>query len=240
MDEDNFCIRQLSQLDWDSVVSLHNESFPLQYPDSFFQLSCRMRLPRQQPVITLGIYTTNPQPELLGCAVAKLVSDIDAPFPLQNLPPANTPTVLMYLMTIAVRPDHRARGLGLRLLSATEHAAAHQGAVGSWLHVMDVNRTALRFYTVSAHYQPVGTICDYYTLKDRVHGGIMMGKRFGPMSDGLEHLPLPALPLRLTPSLGQRVLRVLGLLRRDLCRPPSGHIVEEVTPLLQVEVEPEE
>jgi ribosomal-protein-alanine N-acetyltransferase len=65
------------------------------------------------------------------------------------------------ILTFAVRPERRRRGLGGRLLAAAEAAAAAAGAASMFLEVGEANRAARCLYA-AAGYQPVGRRRAYY------------------------------------------------------------------------------
>lgn len=68
------------------------------------------------------------------------------------------------LLLIGVRPDHRGRGLGRKLMKHFELDARSRGATHIFLE-MRTNNPAEKLYR-SCGYLPVGTRKDYYCLKD--------------------------------------------------------------------------
>lgn len=69
------------------------------------------------------------------------------------------------LLSLGVAPEHRARGVGMRLLKATMARAAAAGARSLFLEVAEDNRPALRLYR-GAGLEPVGRRPDYYENAD--------------------------------------------------------------------------
>jgi len=65
------------------------------------------------------------------------------------------------LMTLAVRPDSRRKGIGRTLLSGFEHAAAARGVSEIYLEVAETN-TAARALYAAAGYVSAGFRRDYY------------------------------------------------------------------------------
>lgn len=66
------------------------------------------------------------------------------------------------LLTIAVHPEARRRGIGGALLAAYHDAAARRGALTSYLEVAETNDGARALYA-SAGYAEVGRRPGYYT-----------------------------------------------------------------------------
>lgn len=69
------------------------------------------------------------------------------------------------LLTIAVHPDQRRRGLGRRLLAAFLNQAAANGAAAAFLEVAARNESALALY-LEAGFRQVGRRSGYYTDAD--------------------------------------------------------------------------
>jgi ribosomal protein S18 acetylase RimI-like enzyme len=71
--------------------------------------------------------------------------------------------VSAYIQTIEVAPERRGCGVGHELLGRTESSARLAGAGRIWLHVMEANAGAIRFY--EAHgYRREGREENYYLL----------------------------------------------------------------------------
>ncbi|MDZ4307913.1 GNAT family N-acetyltransferase [Allopontixanthobacter sp.] len=68
------------------------------------------------------------------------------------------------LLLIAVRPDHRGRGLGRKLMECFEEDARKRGAAQLFLE-MRINNPAEKLYR-SCGFLPAGTRKNYYRLKD--------------------------------------------------------------------------
>ncbi|HTI67655.1 MAG TPA: ribosomal protein S18-alanine N-acetyltransferase [Caulobacteraceae bacterium] len=78
------------------------------------------------------------------------------------------------ILTIAVRPDVRRRGLGLALVEAAQSAAAARGAESLWLEVAADNAAALALYDRAA-FDEAGRRNSYYRLADgRLMDAIVM------------------------------------------------------------------
>ena len=73
------------------------------------------------------------------------------------------------LLTIAVEPGYRRKGLGRRLLTDLERASEARGATRCFLEVATDNHAAIALYN-SAGYREVGRRSEYY----RPAGGIAM------------------------------------------------------------------
>ena len=69
------------------------------------------------------------------------------------------------IVTLAVRPEARRRGLGGRLLGRTMDRAREQGVTRLFLEVADDNLAALALYG-SRGFEPVGKRPDYYARPD--------------------------------------------------------------------------
>jgi ribosomal-protein-alanine N-acetyltransferase len=72
-----------------------------------------------------------------------------------------------HLMTIAVDPDHRARGIGTRLMLAVARACLDAGAEHLTLEVRTTNDDAIRLYERFG-FQPIGVRRNYYRDGDAI------------------------------------------------------------------------
>lgn len=70
------------------------------------------------------------------------------------------------LLTLAVRPERRRRGIGRRLVAAFEVAAARRGAEEAFLEVAETNAAARALYA-AAGYTEVGRRPGYYRERGR-------------------------------------------------------------------------
>ncbi len=69
------------------------------------------------------------------------------------------------VLTLAVAPEARRRGMGRALLQAAETEAAHRGATAMFLEVAANNRPAQALYA-AAGYTEIGRRCRYYPNGD--------------------------------------------------------------------------
>jgi ribosomal-protein-alanine N-acetyltransferase len=72
-----------------------------------------------------------------------------------------------HVMTIAVEPEHRGRGIGTRLMLAVTRSGLDAGAEHLTLEVRDSNERALRLYERFG-FRPVGMRRNYYRDGDAV------------------------------------------------------------------------
>lgn len=84
------------------------------------------------------------------------------------------------LLTIAVHPDQRRKGLGRLLLTEVEQRAADHGAVTMFLDVAEDNIPALALYAL-AGYAKAGTRPRYYAKPDGQNiGAVVMRRELTP------------------------------------------------------------
>jgi len=86
------------------------------------------------------------------------------------------------LLTIAVQPDLRRKGLGARLLSAALDQTAKRGAVSMFLEVAATNQPALALYQ-RAGFRPVGRRPGYYIGPDARDDALILRRDQGPVPD---------------------------------------------------------
>lgn len=66
-----------------------------------------------------------------------------------------------HIMNLAVRPEHRNRGIGTKLVKRVERELMAAGASGIQLEVRTTNSAAQQFY-LKCNYRPVFHIAEYY------------------------------------------------------------------------------
>ena len=87
------------------------------------------------------------------------------------------------ILTLAVRPEARRRGLGLALTEAAATAAATAGASVLWLEVAEDNAAALALYA-SAGFEPAGRRPGYYRTASGARTDAVLMRRALNRPDG--------------------------------------------------------
>lgn len=83
------------------------------------------------------------------------------------------------LLTLAVDPDARRKGLGRAVLSAFETQASDRGATRAFLEVADTNQPARALYAASG-WAMTGARPNYYRTTDGRIDAILMGRSLKP------------------------------------------------------------
>ncbi|BGP40572.1 Cysteine-rich protein 2-binding protein [Rhodotorula kratochvilovae] len=137
--QDELIVRQLKRADVERVRQLQDACLPISYPSSFYTV-----LLTSPTSICLIAFSPSSPTTILGAVAAHLT--IPPSSSLSSRPTQPTPTI--YLLTLAVAPSARGRGLGPHLLRSACRALlplARTARVA--LHVEAENEAALRMYT---------------------------------------------------------------------------------------------
>lgn len=168
---------------YEKIVSLHAESFPLEYDRSFFRLCIDQSLLVEQPFKCFVALVDN---AIAGVVTGRLVhtsfkgphTDLQkhalSPFLLRDAKRCEECYhygceccgTFGYLMTLAVTPHMKRKGIGKALLREFEAAMEGYGALGVYLHALSSNREATQFYN-SVDYSLVETLHDFYIIHDK-------------------------------------------------------------------------
>eukprot|EP00037_Helgoeca_nana_P001888 m.30183 g.30183 ORF g.30183 m.30183 type:complete len:217 (+) comp12201_c0_seq1:206-856(+) len=169
--------RRLVPTDREEIQIMHEQWFPIRYPDQFFIMATSLHS-RLQSEILVDPYRN----EIVALAVWRqcLLSHCDVE-DRDILPPIADPTAqpiaqeVIYILTIGVAVDHRKRGLASRLLrQLLAHACANSNR-NCWcvyLHVLSTNQPAIQFYEshgfvqhklIPGYYEIAGEKRDAYT-----------------------------------------------------------------------------
>jgi ribosomal-protein-alanine N-acetyltransferase len=92
------------------------------------------------------------------------------------------------ILTIAVRPAARRRGVGRALVAAAVDAAVRQAALGLWLEVAADNEAALALYA-AAGFEVAGRRRAYYKRADGTRMDAVMMRRTLNTAAGSEYSP---------------------------------------------------
>ncbi|TNY23542.1 acyl-CoA N-acyltransferase [Rhodotorula diobovata] len=144
--EDDLVVRQLKRADVEQVRKLQDACLPIAYPPSFYSV-----LLSSPSSICLISYSSSHPSTIIGCVAAHISypPSCSLSSPRQTGPPPPT----IYLLTLAVDPSARGRGLAAHLvrsacralLPSTPFSGTHRHIKVS-LHVEATNDTAQRLY----------------------------------------------------------------------------------------------
>lgn len=146
--------REWQSKDQGQITSLHEEWFPIRYPDEYWRRACaEHRSLEGWALLTLARVLPKDPAHIIGCVSAVLMKlgrcpDIDSSAIWGHC------THTLYIKTLGVRAEHRRRGHALELVRACELYAREAssgvlvcGAV--WLHVLASNTKAMKLYELS-------------------------------------------------------------------------------------------
>ncbi len=116
--------RQWVAADFQQLKSLHEDWFPVRYPDAYWRQACERHLSLEGwPLLTLTSYTPGDAARIVGC-ISAVIMDIDA---CTGLDPATITgatgepaETALYLKTLGVREEARRHGRALELVTACE------------------------------------------------------------------------------------------------------------------------
>jgi len=153
---DSLAFRQLYPKDIPQLRLLCSESFPIEYPDSWYDF------------VTSGYFYSNAafnQNQMVGVIIAENksykqiqaedVSIIARHFKYNRVG---------YILTLGVAKAYRSLGLGSYLLSRTLENLEDQNCLCVYLHVLKANKKAIAFYE-NRNFRQHASFPYYYTIK---------------------------------------------------------------------------
>eukprot|EP00040_Diaphanoeca_grandis_P035754 m.225510 g.225510 ORF g.225510 m.225510 type:complete len:195 (+) comp33462_c0_seq1:257-841(+) len=173
--------RPLRCEDTEQMQALHEDWFPIRYPQQFFDTACAINSIFYSDCLcdvndTLAAMIVARKLTLSGCE--ELDRDI-----LPSFGTRQDPRLVLYILTIGVAGHFRRQGLGALLIGKlVKHArSSYQGNVRAiYLHVLTTNEAAISFYErlgfvrhklLEGYYTIDGAPADAYTyiLRVRAH-----------------------------------------------------------------------
>lgn len=154
----SFSMRPLTRKDVSEIVELCAASFPIQYPDCWFQEVVSGEL------ISVGLFCDT---KLVAMMVAELKTILHCN-PEDRDIIADSGAHVVYMLSLAVAHPYRRLGLASRLLrhllDTVVNCPPYPNAV--FLHVLSTNSPAIKFYE-SHGFVHHTTLLDYYRLKSQ-------------------------------------------------------------------------
>ena len=170
--------RKLKEEDIGALKHLHDVLFPIDYAPDFFQRACRgdgiigyaAVLPQSHASDEFPDSTTvfvgNEQ--LVGFITAKELKVKEIPVVDRHLlalsDPQHDETTLLYILTLGVAETFRKQGVATQLLELVERQAACADVAKLYLHVIDYNEPAARFYENSG-FTCIATLPNFYHIQ---------------------------------------------------------------------------
>ena len=180
--------REWLAADFDQLKSLHEEWFPVRYPDQYWRQACvNHRSLEGWPLLTLAATPAANAARLVG-AMSAVIMDVGA---CEQLDPARVrgadgepAQTAVYLKTLGVREEARRHGTALRLVRACELygrlvGGAECGAL--WLHVIAYNTGAIRLYE-KAGFVAEQHLVNFYTINGQQFDAYLYVKPLWPES----------------------------------------------------------
>uniref|UniRef100_A0A8R1HRY2 N-alpha-acetyltransferase 60 n=1 Tax=Caenorhabditis japonica TaxID=281687 RepID=A0A8R1HRY2_CAEJA len=159
---ESLTLRSLCTWDREAVESLCNESFPIQYPDCWYD-----------EVVSGGLQSTGlfDQGNLAAMIVSETKCLYDCNLEDQGIL-ADSNAQVMYILSIAVSKKFRRLGLATRLLSHLFSALVEQPPYprAVFLHVLSTNSAALSFYKMHG-FEFHASLQNYYRIGENYADG---------------------------------------------------------------------
>lgn len=145
MQEDEIIFRSICEDDFAELKSLHEECFPIKYNDSFFINSCKEIGVNGGQLITIIAVSKN-SGLIIGFVLAQffLIDDCDDKDIIHINPIVKE---VLYILTLGLKYEYRRLGLATILINKLlEYGTKNKSCGAVYLHVIDYNKAALKFY----------------------------------------------------------------------------------------------
>jgi len=155
-------LRSLEESDVEELKYLHDQCFPLRYPESFYQ-TITQKQNSDSSLFSIGAIEDG---RLIGALTARFIHiSLCGETNLINKNSGHTHVV--YILTLATSPQVRRCGLGSLLLrECLNYASKFEKCGAVYLHVITYNHDAIKFYEANG-FSRLREIHNYYTINKK-------------------------------------------------------------------------
>lgn len=161
-------MRRLRPSDRRRAVALHERCLPVRYDADFYRRATTGRL------LTVACEREG---EIVGIVVARVQSQAQRTSDSALVEPTVWGGELLYLMTVVVEPEHRRCGIATLLISrlVCDACKRFENLQAVFLHVLDTNWAALRFYEAGGFHRHE-TLRHYYRIQGMPRNALVLVK----------------------------------------------------------------
>jgi ribosomal protein S18 acetylase RimI-like enzyme len=196
IDENNIYFKEFTKEHMNEIKILHKEWFPIDYDDSFYEKMFAESNPKERnPFYNYGaFYKADGQEYILGGIFCEMKEESHLkryiqPEVMKNYQISFYEDILnftpqykyLYIMTIGVIDECRRLKLGTKLLNlVTDHFMNTYNCLGIYLHVVEYNNTAIKFY-MKNEFLDLALVKNYYCIGDNYYSSKVFVKFFSSL-----------------------------------------------------------
>ena len=193
IDGNRIYYKEFTKEHMNEIKILHKEWFPIDYDDSFYEKMFAESNPKEKnPFYNYGaFYKSDGQEYILGGIFCEIKEESHLkrfiqPEVMKNYEISLYEDILnftpkykyLYIMTIGVIDECRRLKLGTKLLNlVTDHFMNMRNCLGIYLHVVEYNNTAIRFY-IKNEFSDLALVKNYYCIGEVYYSGRVFVKFF--------------------------------------------------------------